>query len=212
LKFVDPDGEDISVFFTDSGPAGHAMLLAYDQQNGNAAAHSFGPANHSVGTELTMAVPFTSVPGTENYDFSNIQSADQLRQEYVSITIQTSPEETEKAIQFMKAHPDGNYKTYSNNCATTCANILRYIQLIDSQAITPAAFFSDLTYKFGKTYYNPVVNAPQYGKDYGNPRTGYDAFRLMFMTLQQQVSQPKKKEVVISRICYSDDNSKQHCQ
>jgi RHS repeat-associated protein len=53
LKYVDPDGEDITVFYDQGGPAGHIVLLAYDQQSGNSAVQSFGPQNHdAIRTEL----------------------------------------------------------------------------------------------------------------------------------------------------------------
>jgi RHS repeat-associated protein len=212
LKFVDPDGEDITLFYTNGGPGGHAMLLAYDQSNGNSAVQSFGPADHSNMTELKMAVGIP-VPGTANYGFADIKSADQLRQEYSSVTIQTSPEETEKAIQYIKNHSDGNYDTYTNNCTTTCARILRLLNLHAWGEFIPRSLFDNVVDQYSHTA--PKTNMPwveQHGRDYGNPRSGYDAFQLLYLSIQQQQQAAKKpKEVVKSKICYNDDDEKQNC-
>jgi RHS repeat-associated protein len=210
LKYVDPDGEDITLFYTNGGTAGHAMLLAYNQQTGDSAVQSFGPANHSNATELEMFVGIP-VPGTANYGFQDIKSPDQLRQEYSSITIQTSPEETQKAIQYIRTHSDGNYDTYTNNCTTTCAKILRDLKLYRYAPIIPQALFSTLADQYSKTKFNRPQDVPQHGKDYGNPRPGYDPFDLLFLSIQQQ-SQPAPQPVVTSKICYTDDNGTQHCQ
>jgi hypothetical protein len=206
LKYVDPDGEDITLFYTDGGPAGHAMLLAYDPQSGKSAVQSFGPANHSDATEIKMAVGI-SVPGTANYGFSDIKSADQLRQDYTSITIQTSPEDTQKAIQYIKTHSDGNYDVYTNNCTTTCAKILRDLKLYKYAPILPNALFVTLADQYSHKNFVLPNPGPQHGKDYGNPRSGYDAFDLLFRSIQKQT-----KESVTSKVCSTDDNGAQHCQ
>jgi len=209
LKFVDPDGEDITVYYTNGGIAGHTMMMAYNQATGDSAVQSFGPASHSAASEAEMGIGI-GVQGTANYDFSNINSADQLRQDYASITIQTSPEETQKVIQYIRTHSDGDYKTYSNNCTTTCAKILRTLSLYKKDSITPKGFFTDLLHQYGAT--KSVPNTIQHGMDYGKPRSGFDAFGLLFLSIQNQESAAKKpKEVVKTKICYTDDHGKQQC-
>lgn len=47
LKYVDPDGEDVTYFYDQGGIAGHAVLFAYNPTNGPTAIESFGPAVHS---------------------------------------------------------------------------------------------------------------------------------------------------------------------
>jgi RHS repeat-associated protein len=209
LKFTDPDGEDITVFYTNGGMAGHTMMLAYDQSTGDSAVQSFGPVSHSASSEAEMGLGI-AVSGTGNYGFADIKSADQLRQDYASITIQTSPEETQKVIQYIRTHSDGDYATYSNNCTTTCGKILRSLSLYKKNSITPKGFFTDLLQQYGSSK-NPATI--QYGQDYGKPRSGYDAFQLMFLGIQNQESASKKpKEVVKSKVCYSGDDGKQNCE
>jgi RHS repeat-associated protein len=206
LKYVDPDGRDITLFYTPEGPGGHAMLLAYNQETGDSAVQSFGPANHDA---LTRVEEFFSipVPGTDNYGFQDITSADQLRQQYASITIQTSPEETQEAINFIRTHPDnGSYITLANNCTSTCARILRHIKLLKTHDIDPGGLFSHLARSYS-TQGNPLF--PTLGKDYGNPRPGYNAFDLLFLSIQQQ-QQPREK--VTTRICWTDENGNTVCQ
>jgi hypothetical protein len=57
---------------------------------------------------------------------------------------------------------------------------------------------------------SPNFNMPwteQHGRDYGNPRPGYNAFDLLFLSIQNQQQAAKQpKEVVKSKICYNDDN------
>jgi RHS repeat-associated protein len=45
LKYTDPDGRDITVFYTDTGPAGHFWMVAYNQSNGESAVMDFGAQN-----------------------------------------------------------------------------------------------------------------------------------------------------------------------
>jgi RHS repeat-associated protein len=47
LKFVDPDGQDVTYFYDQGGIAGHAVLFAYNQQTGDSAIESFGPVVHA---------------------------------------------------------------------------------------------------------------------------------------------------------------------
>ena len=209
LKYVDPDGRDIIFFYTPEGPAGHAILLAYDQSTGDSAVKSFGPANHDVLTRIEefFSIP---VPGTDNYGFQDITSADQLREQYASITVQTSPEETQEAITFIQTHPDtGSYITLGHNCTTTCARILRHIKLLKTHDIHPGGLFSHLARSYS-TQGNPIF--PTLGKDYGNPRSGYSAFDLLFRSIQQQQQQQKPREEVTHKICWTDDNGTQVCQ
>ena len=52
---------------------------------------------------------------------------------------------------------------------------------------------------------NPLF--PTLGKDYGNPRSGYDPFNLLFLAMQEQ------RERVTSRICWTDaGNHQKVCQ
>ena len=185
------------------------MLLAYDQSNGKSAVESFGPANHSNLTELAMAIGIP-VAGTANYGFADIKSADQLRQEYSSVTIQTSPEETEKAIQYIRNHSDGHDDTYTNNCTTTCARILRLLNLHAWGELVPRVLFDNVVDDYSSTA--PKTQMPwveQHGRDYGKPRAGFDTFQLLYLGIQsQQQSTRQPKESAYIQICYTGDDGK----
>ena len=64
-------------------------------------------------------------------------------------------------------------------------------------AIKPRTFFFDLLQQYESQ--KNVTNV-QHGKDYGTPRSGYDAFSLLWLSIQKQAL-PKKKEVVTTKIC-----------
>jgi RHS repeat-associated protein len=51
LKYVDPDGRDITIFYDHGGAAGHIMLAAYNQQNGDFAFLSVGHSNTMITQE-----------------------------------------------------------------------------------------------------------------------------------------------------------------
>ena len=71
LKYVDPDGRDITYFYDQGGVAGHAVLFAYNQATGVSETESFGPSVH-----LPIA---TGVSMFEMYSFT---SADDLRNNF----------------------------------------------------------------------------------------------------------------------------------
>jgi len=206
LEYVDPDGRDITVFYDQSGIAGHIVLLAYDQQTGDSAVKSFGPANHGTASraEELLSIP---VPGKDNYGFENITSADQLRQQYASLTIQTSPGETQQAIQYIRTHPGGKYVTLGNNCTTTCTVILRKLRLYSYAPVSPNAFFTTLADQYSKhSQFHWPNNVPQNGVDYGNRRPGYNQFDLLLTAIQRQ------QEHVTHKLCWTDENGKTVCQ
>ena len=153
------------------------MLLAYNQATGDSATRSFGP-DHSVANTLETAVGIP-VPGTDRFGYADIKSPDDLRENFASITIQTTPEEAQELIDAIRAHPDGDYTTYWNNCTTTCSKLLRMIKETSSHALTPSGFFYDL---WATTHSQSAWNAPRLvrGQDYGHPRQGYDAFQMFF--------------------------------
>ena len=206
LKYLDPDGEDITVFYDQGGVAGHIVLLAYDQSNGNTGVQSFGPANHGVGTRIAegLGIP---VAGEDNYNLANVSSPDKLRGQYTAITFQTSPEEAEAAIQYIKTHPDGKWSTFGSNCTTTCVRLLRKLGRYNFPSPTPRELFWGLFRLYGKDE-NESMNSgfPRNGTDYGNRRDGYDAFEALFRWTQSP------NEEVTHKICWTDDKGKPVCQ
>ena len=199
LKFVDPDGRDITIFYTDEGPAGHWMMAASNPDTGDFGFRSFGPTDHSVLT-MTKQAAGVAVPGTEAYALPS--SADDLRQNYSSLTIQTTPEVAQAAINAIRSTGSSTYTLYLNNCTTACEAALREagIHLSD---LTPKEAWENLYARYSKEglalkdawYYGfwqlsraysliPGISAAphQHGIDYGNSRYGMNPFD--FVTLQ----------------------------
>ena len=188
LKYTDPDGQDITVFYEKpSGMTsfGHVMFVAANQQTGDAAAMSFGPVHDSeygftpLGSPVNSTNSFVS-PG-------HTFSADDIRQNFSSLTIQTSPEDAQKVIEFIRnlstsANP---YELYKNNCTTTCVQALKILGILPSNnhTITPQGLWRTLFPKYSGSYWQNSFgwqpSVPKSGVEYGNPRPGYDSFRLL---------------------------------
>jgi RHS repeat-associated protein len=186
LKYVDPDGQDITYFYDQGGFAGHAVLFAYNPANNDSAIESFGPASKSVG--YRMAEPFMPVPGTGMFDMGGVKSADDLRSTYASMTIQTTPELTQQVIDFIRANPDPKmWDVMGPNCSSAVWNILKKFKLDaqggallqGNQGMTPKILWGSLALRYNRNAYG--IN-PQNGKDYGTPR--FDMYNLMWMTIQ----------------------------
>ncbi|MGB7865868.1 MAG: RHS repeat-associated core domain-containing protein, partial [Candidatus Sulfotelmatobacter sp.] len=64
LKYIDPDGRDITYFYDPGGVAGHAVLYAYNQASGDFAIESFGPK---------VSAPVWK--GESNFDMDEFSSA-----------------------------------------------------------------------------------------------------------------------------------------
>jgi RHS repeat-associated protein len=207
LKYVDPDGQDITIYYEAGNPyPGHTMLLAYNQQTGDSATRSFGPDHSSANVvETGVGLP---VPGTDRFGFDDIKSPDDLRKNFASITIQTTPEEAQEVIDAIRAHPDGDYTTYWNNCTTTCSNLLRAIGKTSSHALTPMSFFNEL---YGEQTGLGTGRSPRSfpnGTDYGKPRVGYDPFQMFFWLMG---SNDKSSVKATATNCVTDSNGQQHC-
>jgi len=190
LKYLDPDGKDIIVFYDHGLPAGHFIVAAYDQDTGEFAIKSFGPKNdHDSGAMAKEAIGIT-VPGKEMYGLDNLKSADDLRKDYSSLTIQTSPEIAQQAIEFIRSNPSGDYNTYSNNCTTTCAKVLNDIKLINfggNWGLRPLVLWQrvyELYGNYGKEWNNGSLERPlapnTNGTEYGHPRVGFNSFEWLY--------------------------------
>ena len=186
LKYVDPDGQDITYFYDQTGAAGHAVLFAYNQVTGDSAIESFGPATKSVGTRLEEIGLF-QVPATSMFDMNVPKSADELRNTYSALTIQTSPELTQQVINYIKQNPDpATWGVLGPNCSSEVWKILRQFKLAKwtiGGGKTPRKIWNDL-YSQYVTPWNLRRN-PSIRNDYGNPRTGLNMFDLMWNSLPQ---------------------------
>jgi RHS repeat-associated protein len=189
LKYSDPDGRDITVFYTETGRAGHFWMVAYDQSTGNSAVMDFGPQNGDSRATQAEEAAGMDVPGDVNYQ--NHMSADEMRQDYSSLTIQTNPEDAQKAIQAINttnsANP--NYNLYSSNCTTVCRDVLKKILKLNSASIRPKSLWGDIFKKWSKqALMQPPKSKPptvqsKHGTDYGQPRYPTNTFEFLWLIL-----------------------------
>jgi RHS repeat-associated protein len=201
LKFVDPDGQDITYFYDPGGLAGHAVLFAYDQKNGDSAIESFGPKVHS---------PVWA--GTGNFDMDEFHSAQGLRDNYASVTIQTTPELAQQVIDYIREHPDPAVWTMLGpNCSSEVQKILAQFKLANDKSFWPGMTPKSLWYSLMGRY-NPSqaiwgqMTKPAQGKDYGNPQ--FDMYALFW----NQIDQGQKATVKVTATnCVTGSDGQQHC-
>ena len=211
LKFIDPDGRDITLFYTETGPAGHYWMEAYDPASKQSATLDFGPA---AGASRISEALGLDVPGDTNYA-AHMTSADDIRKNYSSLTIQTNPVETQEAITAIKSSNASltKYNVYGPNCTTVCRDILRKILHLDSVAVSPNELWFEAYSKWSKSTVPPAQT--KHGEDYGNPRYGTNTFDFVWTLLQQQSQQQPSQQLtpqVTTKICFADENGKQICQ
>lgn len=186
LKYVDPDGKDITVLYDPTGVT-HLALAAYNPQTGKGAFESFAPQDHSLGSQTKELLGADASGSVSDYKVSDYGNADFLRSNYASLTIQTSPEVTQEAINFINSHPDGNWNMYTNNCSTACVRVLKDIGLIGGGHFTPHAVWSTLVSKYGNQhgFRNFMAQQnPTRGNEYGRPSPGVNPFDLLQLMMQ----------------------------
>ncbi len=193
LKYVDPDGRDITVFYTSGGPQGHFWLLAYDQSTGESAVLNFGPRDQT-NAARAQEVLGIAVPGDTNFG-SHITSPDELKQDFTSLTIQTNPEDTQKAIKEINTFNGVSHEfmTYDHNCTTVCRDIVIHkILKLNTTSMRPVSLWGDIFKKWSNAALSQqpgskppkVLSKP--GKDYGRPRYQADTFDLAWRLLNPE--------------------------
>jgi len=206
LKYVDPDGRDITIFYEQGWPTGHVMMAAYNPQNNdqtkNFAFLSVGPQIHFDPAIMNPLNLFSGVPGTS--EFNVPQTADDLRRNFSALTIQTSPEVAQQAIDAIhNGAGTGNYSLLGNNCTSACAKVLRDIGLSPGSTggnpWTPDKFWANITMLYAKrrppapvrailgaTFGGSPLLAPQSrpGRDFGNANYGINTFDFIMQQLQ----------------------------
>lgn len=181
LKYIDPDGHDITVFYERGDVSlanfspGHIMFAANNPTNGQSATMSFGPE------ERSFFAVFGGTSSTKTFGMP--MSADDLRSNYASLTIQTSPEDAQKVIDYIKqlstnATPyEAFAESYKANCSTVCREALKIIGVLNSKdkTFSPAGLWQDLysTQHKGPYPANSGYFDPKNGRDYGRPNYGY---------------------------------------
>jgi RHS repeat-associated protein len=195
LKYIDPDGQDITYFYDQGGIAGHAILFAQNPVNGDSAIESFGPKVHA---------PIYA--GESMFEMSGVTSADDLRAKLSSLTIQTTPELAQQVIDYIRANPDpALWTAVGPNCSTQVWKILQKFKLgkagfMDDPGTLPSNVWNALKYQYNRS----APSNPKPGTDYGHPRCGGNScmFDLMWQSLPQATPHYK----VTVRILPVDDN------
>ena len=190
LKYIDPDGKDITIFYENSflSPPGHIMFVAENQQTGDAAAMSWGPVHDSEYGFTPLGSPVNS---TATFGFP--QTTDELKAQYSSLTIKTSPEDAQEVINFIRqlstsTNPYTLYGPNATNCTTVCRNALKAIGILPkgNKSWTPAGLWGNLFSRYAPSYWqNPFAEfLPARGTDYGNRPNNYDPFDLMALLMR----------------------------
>jgi RHS repeat-associated protein len=190
LKFVDPDGKDIVVLYGNFMPISHMMVAAYNEERGDFALLSVGPQEHSLAAVLR---PREGVPGTTVFQLDATLTADDFRRNYTALTITTSPEIAQEAIDLIRAGAGtGNWAWRGNNCASSTAKLLADIGIDPGWSLLPwfpASLWESLYHSYGTGA--SIVWWPggryENGRDYGRPRFGIDTFYWLEMMLKAPV-------------------------
>ncbi len=203
LKYTDPDGQDITIFF-ENGVPGHIMMMAYDPSLSSAATRSFGPAKtYSSGNRGSLpTIGGLPVPATTRFGFDKLTSADAIRKNFASITIQTSPEVTQQVVQALASHSgDKTYTTLGYACASSCARILRQIQQFSGvgreDALLPYQFFDEMYEKYGNgsaaaPWGDGTTNVFKPGSNYGAYRPSWNEFDVLNMLINSNQQRPTR--------------------
>ncbi|MCZ2074055.1 MAG: RHS repeat-associated core domain-containing protein, partial [Bryobacterales bacterium] len=203
LKFTDPDGQDITLFYqpsassTNLGDYGHAFLGAYDQSTNQVEFLDYYPAARNA--LRLQGGEFVGPGAVNNGTFSERTSG------FASLTIQTTPEVTQKVMAFMrdfKARKPGYSFPWSSTCVTACRAALE-VAGIRVSAYSPAGLWRALYRRYspsyrmmlgdGKSLLPPISSSP--GIDSGSPRTDPMAWqRFLFNVWLQQVERQREEE------------------
>lgn len=115
---------------------------------------------------------------------NNFSSAQDLRNLYAAVTIQTNPELTQEIINYIRTNPDPSVWLMTGpNCSTQCGKILQKFKLdyqksLVNRNLTPKFLFKNLMRRYNPGQQNVT---PIGGVDYGHPRT--DMFNLFWQSI-----------------------------
>ena len=205
LKYLDRDGEDITVFYRPSGSGvtdfGHIFLAVLNQATGKVGFIDYYPKN---GTDS-----FGNGPGTFNNGDMQDRAAQAQAGLFATLTIRTTPEEAQRVLNQIDRLKSGGsapgYRALWNNCTTVCEDALHDLGL-DFGDITPDQYWADLYRRFSRDVQNnafkafPFAQVPrQTGRDYGNPRDyGVNYTQLLFELYQDQIGRGPKATVCVN--------------
>jgi len=191
LKYVDSDGEDITLFYRRGlFDTGHIQMTAFNQASGKVASLDFVPNAEKVkvinGTVQGLAVPMRS-------------PQDMLNEGYASLTIRTTPEEAQKVIEWINKFQQNtpSFNLLSSNCTTSCVEALRILGLdVDPDIINPDTLWDAMFPKHSTQPGLPTLGhyPAQEGREYGNPRyPGMTTFGLSDLYFRLWLNQSTKQ-------------------
>jgi RHS repeat-associated protein len=192
LKYVDSDGEDITLFYRRGlFDTGHIQMTAFNQASGKVASLDFVPNAEKVkvinGTVQGFAVPMRS-------------PQDMLNEGYASLTIRTTPEEAQKVIEWINKFQQNtpSFNLLSSNCTTSCVEALRILGLdVDPDIINPDTLWDAMFPKHSTQPGLPTLGhyPAQEGREYGNPRyPGMTMFGLSDLYYRLWLNQSSKQQ------------------
>jgi RHS repeat-associated protein len=192
LKYLDKDGQDITIFYRPeseaSGDFGHIFLGVLNQNTAQVAFLDFYPKG---GTDS-----FGSGEGAYNLGDMQDRAAQVAAGAYATLTIRTTPDQAQAVIDQISHMTNGSapgYSALSNNCTTTCQDVLHDLGL-DFGDILPASYWADAYQKFSSyAQAHPVSTwffgapLPEAGREYGSPRDfGVNYRQLLFQMFMNE--------------------------
>jgi RHS repeat-associated protein len=210
LKYIDRDGEDITVFYRPSGAGatnfGHIFIAAFNQNTNRVGFLDYYPKG---GTDSLGRGPGT-------FNTGNMQDRAGQADQFATLTIRTTPEQAQKVLDLIDKLKSGSAQDYaalSHNCTTVCEDVLHDLGL-DFGDIMPDQYWADLYRHYSQDVQEnpfkvfPFAQVPrQTGRDYGNPRYyGVNFTWLLFqLYLNQNKPQPK------ATVCTDDHLGNKTC-
>ena len=160
LLYVDPDGEDVTVFYRAADDdAGHVLLAVTNQDTGEVKFLDYGPSK-----KTGKAIPLQGSPDAERLG------------KHALLTIQTTPEEAQKMIDYINylEREQPSYNFLYRNCVTQCAAVLRqggiYVHIKRFLAFSgtyPEGVWQQLFRKYARVDIDGGVVPAQPGYEYG---------------------------------------------
>ena len=145
-----------------------SLSLLSNQDNGQSASLSFGPAAGASGLGAVFGTAGDLNYRTGRYD-----------KDFASLTIKTDPDDAQKVIDAIRSLKHGvapEYAAIGTNCTTLIEDVLTDLDLNFGDQ-TPGAYWNDLYRIYSNEaswpwwYFPGYTNAPaQLGKEYGMPR------------------------------------------
>jgi hypothetical protein len=212
LKYIDRDGEDITVFYRPplgKGDYGHIFLGVLNQKTGQTGFLDYYPKNGTNGLGQGA--------GTFNTGDLQSRAAEAAAGRFATLTIQTSPDDAQQVLNRIATLTNGSAPDYSavfgNNCTTICEDVLRDLGL-DFGDRLPSSYWDDVYRHYSQDVDNNPFKAfgfsptPQKtGVEYGRPRYGFNS-QLLFQSYFQQWNQQQQQH---GQACVEAGGEK-HCE